>query len=64
MNNVLHELFSEKISDEAAHHIVNFLYNLTWAIESFYVGEIMRHKKSIIESSNKSDAMFDPDPPF
>ena len=24
MNNVLHELFSEKISDEAAYHIVNF----------------------------------------
>jgi hypothetical protein len=64
MNNVLHELFSEKISDEAAYHIVNFLYNITWAIESFYVGEIMRYKKSIIESSNRSDAMFDTEPPF
>ena len=64
MNNVLHELFSEKISDEAAYHIVNFLYNITWAIESFYVGEIMRYKKSIIESSNRSDAMFDTDPSF
>jgi len=64
MNNVLHELFSEKISDEAAYHIVNFLYNITWAIESFYVGEIMRYKKSIFESSNRSDAMFDTEPPF
>lgn len=64
MNNVLHELFSEKISDEAAYHIVNFLYNITWAIESFYVGEIMRYKKSIMESSNRTDVMFDTDPPF
>lgn len=64
MNNILHELFSEKISDEAAHHIVNFLYNLTWAIESFYIGEIMRHKKSSIESSNRSSGILDPDPPF
>jgi hypothetical protein len=64
MNNPLQELFSEKISDEAAHHIVNFLYKLTWAIESFYLGEIMRHEKSIIEASNRSDAILDPDPPF
>jgi len=64
MNNVLHELFSEKISDEAAYHIVNFLYNITWAIESFYVGEIMRYKKSIMESSNRTDVIFDTDPPF
>jgi hypothetical protein len=64
MNNVLHELFSEKISDEAAYHIVNFLYNITWAIESFYVGEIMRYKKSIIDSSNRSNETLDSDPPF
>ena len=60
----LHELFSEKISDEAAYHLVNFLYDLALAIESIYLAEIMRYGKSIVESSNRPDQLFDPDPPF
>lgn len=37
------DLLPEEISDEAAHHLVNFLYDLALMVESLYFGQIMRY---------------------
>ena len=50
MNNVLHELFSEKISDEAAYHIVNFLYNADSKVKCNRVAKVMLFTSLLADS--------------
>lgn len=42
MNNI-YELLPEKISDEGAYHLVNFLMNLALALESHYFTQTRRY---------------------
>ena len=49
MNDNLRDLFPGNFSDEAAHHLVNFFYELALAFESIHLGKIMRYQKSLIE---------------
>lgn len=39
------DLLLDEISDEAAHHIVNFLYDLALVVESLYLGQIVRYSR-------------------
>lgn len=43
--NDIYELLPEKISDEGAYHLVEFLMNLALALESHYFDQIMRYDK-------------------
>jgi len=45
MNNI-YELLPEKISDESAYHLVNFIMNLALELESHYFTQIMRYDKN------------------
>lgn len=59
MNNI-YELLPEKISDEGAYHLVNFIMNLALELESHYLTQIRRYDKNAILDypeylQNKSD---------
>jgi hypothetical protein len=60
------ELFPDDLSDEAAYHLIDFFYNLALLFEGLHLGKALRHKKSIIEASNKPDKPWEEesDPPF
>ncbi len=45
----LRDLLPDDISDETAHQLVNFFYELALAFESIHLGKVMRYQKSIIE---------------
>jgi hypothetical protein len=45
MNNI-YELLPEKISDEGAYHLVNFIMNLALELESHYFTQIRRYDKN------------------
>ena len=45
----LRDLLPDDFSDETAHHLVNFFYELALAFESIHLGKIMRYQKSLIE---------------
>lgn len=49
MNDSLRTILPEKLSGEAASHLVTFLYDLALAIESIYLGEILKYSRSIDE---------------
>ena len=49
MHDNLRALLPDDLSDETAHHLVNFFYELALAFESIHLGKIMRHQKSLIE---------------
>lgn len=59
MNEKIRNMLPERLSDEAAAHLVSFLYELASSVEAIYLGEIMRYKKAIDEQFNDM-----PDPPF
>lgn len=42
-------LLPDDLSDETAHHLVNFFYKLALTLESIHLGKIMRYQKSLIE---------------
>jgi hypothetical protein len=59
MNNI-YELLPEKISDESAYHLVNFIMNLALELESRYFTQIRRYDNNDILDypkylQNKSD---------
>jgi hypothetical protein len=39
----LYDLLPEKISDEGAYHLVNFVMNLALELESYYFAQMKRH---------------------
>ena len=45
----LRDLFPQDISDEAAYHIGNFLYELAFAFDNAYYAEISRYYQSEID---------------
>jgi hypothetical protein len=49
MHDNLRDLLPDDFSDETAHHLVNFFYELALAFESIHLGKIMRYQKSLIE---------------
>ncbi len=49
MHDNLRDLFPENFSDETAHQLVNFFYELALAFESIHLGKIMRYQKSLSE---------------
>ena len=49
MHDNLRELLPDDFSDETAHHLVNFFYELALAFESIHLGKIIRYQKSLIE---------------
>lgn len=49
MHDNLRDLLPDDCSDETAHHLVNFFYELALAFESIHLGKIMRYQKSLIE---------------
>lgn len=49
MYDTLRELLPDDITDETAHQLANFLYELALAFESIHLGKIMRYQKSLIE---------------
>lgn len=74
MHDNLRDLFPDDFSDETAHHLVNFFYELALAFESIHLGKVMRYQKSLIELrddlANQNDAQGQrkedelQDPPF
>ena len=42
----IYELLPEKISDEGAYHLVNFIMNLALKLESHYFTQIRRYDKN------------------
>ena len=69
----LRELLPDDISDETAHQLVNFFYELALAFESIHLGKIMRYQKSLIDLREDMVGQNDPneqhaeklqDPPF
>ena len=53
MTDNLRDLFPEDLSDEAAYHIGNFLYELAQVFESIHLGQIRRYSKSIADFHNE-----------
>jgi len=49
MHDNLRNLLPDNISDETAHQLVNFFYELALAFESIHLGKIMRYQKALIE---------------
>lgn len=49
MRDNLRDLLPDNFSDETAHHLVNFFYELALAFESIHLGKIMRYQQSLIE---------------
>lgn len=45
MDTMLNDLLPEDMSDEAAHRLVNFMFELALAVESHYLGQLMRYSK-------------------
>lgn len=43
------ELLPEKISDEAAYHLVNFISELAIALENHYFAQLRRHLRDNAE---------------
>lgn len=64
MTTTVRELFPDEISDEAAYHLVTIFYNLALEFESIHLGKILRHGKTIIESSGRPEDNELLDPPF
>jgi hypothetical protein len=52
MHDNLRELFPDNFSDETAHQLVNFFYELALAFESIHLGKVMRYQKSLIQSKD------------
>ena len=46
------ELLPEQISDEAAHHLVNFMSNLALALEDHYFAQLRRYTKENLEGAD------------
>ena len=53
MNDNIRDLFSEYISDETAHYLCNFFYELALVFEATHLGEIMRYQKSQVKLSDE-----------
>ena len=53
MRTTLHDLLPEELSDEGAHHLVNFFMNLALELESHYFAQIKRYVNN--------DMMYYPD---
>ena len=49
MHDNLRNLLPDNISDETAHQLDNFFYELALAFESIHLGKIMRYQKALIE---------------
>jgi hypothetical protein len=45
IDTMLSDLLPEKMSDEAAHRLVNFMFELALAVESYYFAQLMRYSK-------------------
>jgi len=45
MDTRLRDLLPEILSDEAAYHLVNFMFELALAVESQYLAQLMRYSK-------------------
>jgi hypothetical protein len=45
MDTMLSDLLPEVMPDEMAHRLVNFMFELALAVESHYLGQLMRYSE-------------------
>jgi hypothetical protein len=53
-----------ELSDEAAASLLDFLYQLTEALERHYAGQLLRYAREHCPSPPEHTAIPDSDPPF
>lgn len=61
------ELFTEKLSDESAYHLIQFFYNFALIFDAMHSVKAMRHKKVIMQAHNPCAEFLEEDesePPF
>ncbi len=63
MNNI-YKLLPEKISDEAAYHLVNFIMNLALEFEAHYFDQMMRYSNDSLDYPDYLQNEIDDELPF
>lgn len=60
MNINIKEILPYEISDEVAHHLVEFFYNLAVLFEAAHLDKVTRYQKSLLGiTSNENSTSFD-----